>query len=222
MLRSLHNENGIMGLTLSQIGLMVASGILIVAVFSVLYLNDWQRTAELQSTATQISTLIEGLNSQFFENAISYHFSDRNYQCNASVSTEYITISAKGNRDNVLSVKKQFSMKIWPQSSDSAWVGSDGLHDYLKHMLRNESHAFVNTSGNVSDPVSSDNIDWVQDNLSNIQKNVQASLAVHPMYMLIDRTVIIEKAIIYYDSNGDGIWIKDDDEQQEFIFIYNQ
>ncbi len=222
MLRSIHNENGIMGLTLSQIGLMVASGILIVAVFSVLYLNDWQRTAELKGTATQISTLIEGLNSQFFENAISYRFSDKNYQYNISISTEYIIISAKGNRKNVLSVKKQLSVKIWPQSFDSMWIGADGLHDYLKHILRNESHAFVNTSGNFSDPVSPDNIEWVQDNLSNIQKNIQASLAVHPMYMPTNRTVIIEKAIIYYDINGDGTWNKDDDKQQEFIFIYNQ
>ncbi|MCX6664530.1 MAG: hypothetical protein NT038_00495 [Euryarchaeota archaeon] len=222
MLRSLRNENGIMGLTLSQIGLMVASGILIVAVFSVLYLNDWQRTAELKGTATQISTLIEGLNSQFFENAVLYRFSDKNYQYNISISTEYIIISAKGNRENVLSAKKQFSVKIWPQSFDSIWIGSDGLHDYLKHILRNESHVLVNTSGNVSDPVSPENFEWVQDNLSIIQKNIQASLAVHPMYMPTNRTVIIEKAIIYYDSNGDGTWNKDDDKQQEFIFIYNQ
>jgi len=46
MLKFIEDKKGIMGITLSQIGLILATGILLAAVFSIIFLNDWNKKAE--------------------------------------------------------------------------------------------------------------------------------------------------------------------------------
>ena len=105
MLRFTKDDNGIMGLTLSQIGLMIATGILIAAVFSLVFQNEWQKEAELQNIATSFSTMIEGMDTRFFENTVDFHFPGRGYYYNVSISTEYITVSTKGNLGSDISIR---------------------------------------------------------------------------------------------------------------------
>jgi len=79
MSKFIKNDAGIMGLTLSQIGLIIATGILLTAVFSIIFLNDWQRNAELKNIATSFSTIVEGMDTRFFENTTEFHFPDKTY-----------------------------------------------------------------------------------------------------------------------------------------------
>ena len=57
MSKFIKDNHGIMGLTLSHIGLIIATGILLTAVFSIIFLNDWQRNAELKNIATSLGRL---------------------------------------------------------------------------------------------------------------------------------------------------------------------
>ena len=219
MSRFIKNDRGIMGLTLSQIGLLIAVGILLAAIFSLVFLNDWNRNAELKNIATSFSSMVENMDVRFFEDTASFSFPNEN-QYNVSISTEYIIVRSQGNLNDVLSVKERFLVRPWPQSKRSPWIGRIGLHNYLKGYLHNDdTHDWVNNSGNISDPITTDDISFVKNYLFLLQENVNKSLALNPLYIFTNKIVYIDKAIIYYDNNDDGIW-NDGDEKQEFIFIY--
>jgi len=200
MSRYIRDNNGVMGLTLSQIGLMIAMGILIAAVFSLVFQNDWRKEAELQNIATGFSTMVEGMDSRFFENTTVFLFPDTKYHYNVSISTEYITVSTEGNVGNNLSVKERFLVKPWPNSNESTWGAGAALHDYLKDNFGN--------SGNISDPIQ--NVGNVKNYLNNEWGNVSGSLALKPLYVSIDEIIYIEKACIYYEDGG----------KQGIVFIY--
>ena len=219
MSRFIKNDRGIMGLTLSQIGLFIAVGILLAAIFSLVFLNDWNRNAELKNIATSFSSMVENMDVRFFEDTTSFSFPNEN-QYNVSISTEYIIVRSQGNLNDVLSVKERFLVRPWPQSKRSPWVGGIGLHNYLKGYLHNDdTHDWVNNSGNISDPITTDDISFVKNYLFSLQENVNKSLALNPLYIFTNKIVYIDKAIIYYDNNNDGIW-NDGDEKQEFVFVY--
>jgi len=128
MSKFIKNDAGIMGLTLSQIGLIIVTGILLTAVFSIIFLNDWQRNAELKNIATSFSTIVEGMDTRFFENTTEFHFPDKTYYYNVSISTEYVVVSAEGNQNNKLSIKERFIVKPWPRTSDQTWKTGEELH----------------------------------------------------------------------------------------------
>ena len=121
MLKFIHNDRGVIGLTLSQIGLIIATGIILAAVFSFLYYNNWQRQSELKNMATSLTTLVEVMDTRFFDNTTMYFFPDKDYHYNVSISTEYIIINADGTWDNKLSVKERFLIRAWPRINDPDW-----------------------------------------------------------------------------------------------------
>lgn len=208
-----------MGLTLSQIGLLIAVGILLTAVFSLIFLNEWHKNAELKNIATSFSSMVENIDTRFFEDTSSFSFPNENYY-NISISTEYIIVKTQGNFNDDLFVKERFLVRPWPQSKNSPWVGRIGLHNYLKGYLHNDDTDYwVNNSGNISDPIKADDIDFVKKYLSSLQENVNKSLALSPLHIFTNKIVYIDKAIIYYDNNDDEIWDYND-EKREFIFVY--
>lgn len=211
MSKFINNKKGIMGLTLSQIGLIIATGILIVAVFSLIFLNDWQRNAELKNIANSFSTLIEGTETRLFEETAIFNFPKKDYNYNVSISSEYVVVSAKGKFGNELSFKERFLIKSWPQKKDSPWFGRIGLHNYLKENFGN--------SGNVSDPIKKVDIDDVKNYFKNEIEIMNKSFALSPLYLLTNKVVYIDNAFVYYDSN-DGGFFDDSDEKQIFIFVY--
>ena len=66
MLKFIEDKKGIMGITLSHMGLIVATGVLLSAVFSVIFLNDWNKKADLKNIATGLTTIVEGMDTRFF------------------------------------------------------------------------------------------------------------------------------------------------------------
>jgi hypothetical protein len=131
MLRCIHDNNGVIDLTLSQIGLFIATTILLTVVFSLVFSNDWQRTAELHSLATSFSNLLSDTDNRFFENTIRFQFPQKDYTYQIRISTEYITISAKGNWDADLFVTERFLIRPWPRFSTQNWTTGGDLHSYL-------------------------------------------------------------------------------------------
>lgn len=198
MSKFIKNDTGIMGLTLSHIGLIIATGILLTAVFSIIFLNDWQRNAELKNIATSFSTIVEGMDTRFFENTTEFHFPDKTYYYNVSISTEYIVVSAEGNQNNKLSIKERFIVKPWPRTSDQTWKTGEEIHNYC---LYTYGH-----SGTILDPITQDDLDG----LNTDKETTSITLASTPLYIQTNNPAYIEKVIIYYD----------DAEKQKFLLIY--
>lgn len=198
MSKFIKDNHGIMGLTLSQIGLILATGILVAAVFSIIFLNDWQRNAELKNIATSFSTIVEGMDTRFFENTTEFHFTEKSYYYNVSISTEYIIITSEGNQNNRLSIKERLLNKPWPRPSGQTWKTGEELHNYC---LNTYGH-----SGTISDPIT-------QDDRGQLEEYNVAScmdLALNPLHIRANKTVFFEKVIIYDDTS----------EKQDFVLIY--
>jgi len=198
MLRFIKDNHGIMGLTLSQIGLIIATGILLTAVFSMIFLNDWQRNAELKNIATSFSTIVEGMDTRFFENTTEFHFPDKTYCYNVSISAEYIIVSSEGNQNNRLSITERFITKPWPWTTNQTWKTGEELHNYC---LDNYNH-----SGTILDPITQDDINQ----LNGCKNTTSIDLASNPLYIQTNKPVYIEKVIIYYSNAG----------KQDFLLIY--
>ena len=198
MSKFIKNDTGIMGLTLSQIGLIIVTSILLAAIFSILFLNDWQRKAELENITTSFSTIVEAMDTRFFENITKFYFPEKSYTYNVSLSTEYIILTANGNQNNKLSIKEQLIRKTWPRTSYHSWKTGEELHNYC---LYTYGH-----SGALTDPISQADMD----RLTIERENASRTLAVTPVYIQKKNLTYIEKVIIH----------SDDTEKKEYILVY--
>jgi hypothetical protein len=198
MSRFTKDTNSIMGLTLSQIGLFLATGILLTAVFFLVFSNDWQRTAEIRSFASSFSHLVEDIDGSFFEKTNRFQFPSKNYVYTVKLSTGHIVISAKGFWGSDLFVAERFLIQPWPRSSHQNWTTGEDLHEYLN-----------TTSGHrgiKNDSISS--VNFTQ--LFQEQNTTISFYALHPLEILIREPVFLEKVTIFY--NGE--------KKHDFLLVY--
>ena len=216
MLKFINNNNGVIGLTISQIGLIIATAVILAAVFSFLYFSDFKRTSELKNIASGFSIMVEGMDTRFFENTTLYFFPDKDYSYNLSLNSEYLIVNADGSwMDNKLSVKERFLINPWPRKNNSDWVSEKELHSYLKNNY--------GQTGNITDPIQgSTNINKIKDLLNTEFEDASYSLALNPYYINRYKPVYISKTFIYYNTDGTGGWDKNSDENSEFILIYQK
>jgi hypothetical protein len=184
----MNDTNSIMGLTLSQIGLFLATGILLTTVLFLVFSSDWQRTAEIRSFASSFSHLVEDVDSSFFENTTRFQFPSKNYAYTVKLSTEYIVISAKGFWDADLFVAERFLIQPWLRSSHQNWTTGEDLHEYLNTTCGHR--------GIKNDSISSMNFTQLSQELN----TTISFYALHPLEILIREPVFLEKVTIFYDS----------------------
>jgi len=206
------DEYGVIGLTVSHIGLIIATAIILAAVFSFLYYNELQKNSELKNMATGLSILVEGMDTRFFDNTTSYFFPDKDYHYNVSISTEYIIINADGNWDNTISLKHRFTVRPWPRSNNVDWNNGEELHLFLQNKYTK--------NGNRSNPINKSDITSVKNWINTQKEQDEQTLAYYPFYVNKNYPVKIDKVIIFYDSDNDKTWKKEKDEKQELLIIY--
>jgi hypothetical protein len=190
--------HGIMGLTLSQIGLFLATGILLTAVLSFIFFNNWQRTSELHSIANDFSALIEDVDLWFFEDTTEFQFPAETYPYTIRLSQEYITAATEDFWGRDFHVTERFLRKPWIRSSLENWTTGDDLHEYL--------NATFGHPGVKDDPISLENFTVLRQE----QNTSSLFYSVHPLEILSRDPVILEKVIIFYD-NG---------QKYDFVLVY--
>jgi hypothetical protein len=196
MLRSIQkNEEAILDLTLSQIGLMIATAILLAAVVSFISFNDMQRRMELESVASTISTLIETMDTKTIENTTVYWLPDLGYDYTVKISAEYVTVSAKGFWNNELIVRERFTVKPWPQDElyNTEWIGSKELHELINRIYGKPA--------TLMNPIQT-RWDWIRikETLEEAKKSDASRLAEEPITLKNNKPVFIDKTILYYYS----------------------
>jgi len=198
MSRFMNDTNSIMGLTLSQIGLFLATGILLTAVFFLVFSSDWQRTAEIRSFASSFSHLVEDIDSSFFEKTTRFQFPSKNYAYTVKLSTGYIVISAKGFWDTDLFVTERFLIQPWLRSSYQNWTTGEDLHEYL--------NITCGHCGKKDDSIPTINFTQLYQ-----EQNTTISLfALYPLEILIREPVFLEKVSIFYDG----------EKKHDFLLVY--
>ncbi len=189
-----------MDLTLTQIGLMIATAIILTAAVTFLANNDMQRRMELESIASQLTTLVQAMDAKSIENTTYYYLPDLGYEYTVTISTEYVTVSAKGFYNNDLSVKKRFIIKPWVQDSSTNppldWVGGTALHNFIK----NNYHR----AANVTDPIQR-KTQWetLRSSLATEQTQNILQRASDPLLLSPKKPVKIDKTILYFYQPGE-------------------
>ncbi|MBN1281297.1 MAG: hypothetical protein JXA00_06575 [Candidatus Thermoplasmatota archaeon] len=190
MSRFPHNDQAFIDLTVSHIGLMIAVAILLLAVFSFLANSDIQRTKELQTIASRISTQIAALDAGVLENTTVLHLPDYGYDYTVTLSTEYVSVAAQGAWGADLMVRERFVVNPWPQDnlSNLSWMGGRQLHAYLK--------AQYGQSGNQSEPM--EDVDAVREELTAQREHASSVLSMTPLVFSSQKPLIVEKAVVYF------------------------
>jgi len=214
MLRFIPNNKGIMGLTLSHIGLFIATGILLSAVFSFIYLNDYYRKEDLDNIGQSFSTMVEAMDTNFFENKTKFFFPEKDFTYHISISTEYIIVESDGNWNNIVSSKNNFLIKPCLRKNNSNWTSGKELHIFIK-----DKYGY---SGNQTDTIQSDKVKSVKNYLNTIRKKTNLTFALNPLIIDVDKPVFIEKTYVFYDLDDDNLWNKNIDEKQSLILIYQK
>jgi hypothetical protein len=177
-----------MGLTLSQIGLFLATSILLIAVFVTINSSDWQKTAELQSLASSFSALLEDMDSSFIEHTTLFLFPENGYSYTVKLSTEYIVISKKESQGTTPSVLERFLTRPWIRLPEQNWTTGADIHAYL-----NITYGHQGTS---HDPLFAENFtDFMQEH-----NTLALFFAIHPLEIIIREPVVIEKVTIFYND----------------------
>jgi hypothetical protein len=188
MLRCTKDTHGVMGLTLSQLGLFLATGILLAAVVSFVFFNTSQRANELRSIATDFSMLLEGMDTRFIENTTRFQFPQQAYPYTIQLSSEYLVATAKDFWGRDFHVTERFLIEPWIRTPQENWTTGDELHEYL-----NITYGHYGTQN--------DTIPLENFSLFLQQCNTSADFyASHPLDIISREPVFVEKVIIYCED----------------------
>lgn len=212
MSKFIKNKKAIMNLTFSQIGLIIATGILLSAVVSVVFLNDWQKKADLENIASSFSTIVQGMDTRFFENVTMFYLPDKKYDYNVSISTEYVTVNTSGTWFDILSIKYRFLKKPLLNRDYKEWITGKNFHSFL-----NDTYGCF---GDETNPIMSIDVDFVKDEIKSIFEHAIFSFSADPFYLEVKKPVYVEQVFVFYDLDGDNKWDKENDEKQSFVLVY--
>ena len=210
MSKCIHNQNAVMGITLSCIGLLLVSGILLSAMITTVYLNGWRQHAEIQAIATRFSTVVEGIDTYFYEDTIFFVFPEKKFSYEVMLSTESIVVFRQTTGSMRFLAMKRFLPRLWPRSENDSWQSGEELHQYLA------GGGLYGHTGNQSDPVPRIAIDALQQE----RETANGTYALTPYAITINNPVYLEKIIVFYDSSTplDGIA----EGTMEFLVVYQQ
>jgi len=188
MLRCTNDTSGVMGLTLSQLGLFLATGILLAAVVSFVFFNSSQRVNELRSCATDFSMLLNDMETRFIENTTRFQFPRQAYSYTIQLSSDYLVATAQDFWGRDFHVTERLLIEPWIRSSSENWTTGDDLHAYL--------YSTFGHYGTQNDSIALENLSAVLQ-----QRNVSADFyASHPFDVLLREPVFVEKVIIYCEN----------------------
>ncbi len=187
-----------MGLTLTQVGLLVATGILLTVVLSFVFFNEWEQTAELQSQANGFSSLLGDIDTSFFEKTSRFKFSHTEYKYSVSISTQYIIIKSKGSWGGDLVVTKKLLISPWPRLPEQNWTTGEDLHMYLNRTCGHH--------GTQNDSIPPENFTQ----LCQEQNNTVSFYALYPLEIHISKPVYFEKVTIFSNQT----------KKHDFLLLY--
>ncbi|HDN51243.1 MAG TPA: hypothetical protein ENG06_05665 [Thermoplasmatales archaeon] len=202
----LDDIRGIVAWLISQIGLLLAAGVLIASIASLTFYSDWQKEAEAKAIASEIATAIETMDLKSESNITPYVFPFKNYHYNVTISTEYVTVMREGGTfTDVITAREALLIKpfIRPAAWDLAWNTSEELYDFLwrtyggRQYAGNDTHPF---------PLNNENlVKQVKQYFSDELARTALQLARQPLRIEdTNEPIFLEKALIYFKhGNGD-------------------
>jgi hypothetical protein len=194
MSRFRSNCSGTLGLTLSNLGLFLASGMLLVFLLGGVYGGFWEREAEVRSTARSLNTCVETLSAAYSETTGAVTIPRNPMLVGFSCSCQYLRMESKASFGMVVSVTDRWLIPVWPRGNGSWQSGAD-LHQWL--------HLTSGHNGSMQDPVNQS----VLENLTTDQQACAFALARDPLTLDAGRPVMVEKAVVVAIDGERGVFM---------------
>lgn len=194
------NDSAIIEISFTTLGLFLATGILLSAVVSTVFLSDWQKQAELETMARGFAQFIETMNIRSFEASSTYVFPELPYEYSIDISSEYVVLTTLGRWHTEVRVVQPFIVRPWVLKETDSWLGATGLHEYLETSLYGHSGCF-------DDPVVM--IDEVKDWMQTQQHAAVISCAVEPLHLTGGSTVVVDTGVLHFQLPSDysDVWV---------------
>ena len=187
MLRLSPDTHGVLGLSLSNLGLFLASGLLLILILGGAYGSVWERTAELKATAHTLNSYLETLDAAYTDTRLLIQMPSVT-SLQITCSTEYIMVSTKGAFGLPLAYTEVWRIRPWPRDNTS-WRSGEDLHRWL-----NYTHGHT---GSAEDPVNL----TVLTALQQAQHADAARLAYTPLQINDAQPLFAEKVVVYTPEN---------------------
>ncbi|MFO8077907.1 MAG: hypothetical protein R6U21_04635 [Thermoplasmatota archaeon] len=197
MFRFLKQDNkAIMGLTLSQIGIMIASAVILAALFSILFDSTWQEKQKMQQITQQISSSLVSIDNTWYETQKNIAVSKEYFGYNITISSSSIEVSTSGLDEHFIR-KPLIVLPVMRTCSDE-WITAEQLHSYLYQQYGHQ--------GTKEDPIPENS--GVYRYIENETNNSYFTYSLQPYVIDTSLQITLEKILIYIDENQDGIWQK--------------
>ena len=178
------DSHGVLGLTITNLGLFLASGLLLTVILGGVYGSLWERTAELRTTADTLNTYVETLSAAYNDSRLVIPIIRGLSLLHMTSSTESLRVSTQGSFGATLTITERWTCRPWPRNN-SSWQSGVDLHQWLNTTY---GHA-----GTVEDPVNQ----TVLNALKETHLAAVAWLARTPMEFNSALPLVAENVIIY-------------------------
>lgn len=192
----LHDKRGITSWLLNQIGLLLATGILLGAIASLVYSNEWQKKAEIENIASDFLNTMQSISLKEFPERISYKFPEKRYAYDVEISTDYITLRINDER---ITVKKKMNFSPWINPPCLDGYGLQGFFNYLDTKYGMEN--------NGSSPQNRISLYHVEKEFNFTAKQ----LALNPFVVDVKKPVYIEKIFLYTEEG-----------ERDYVIVYQR
>ena len=183
-----HDTNAVFGLTLSNIGLFIASGLLLTLILQGTYGSLSERTAEISTTAHILNSTVETLLVTEDDIPLQIQLPTLIPGLQISCSTQLIHLTAPGSFGTTLADTQAWTLRPWPRNS-TTWQSSTDLHRWLRQTTAH--------TGTMNDPVN----DTILCSLQETFTSEALQLATNPMQYSVTRPLTAEKVTIYATSS---------------------
>ncbi len=195
----LYNKKGVISWLLSQLALILATGILLASIASITFYSDWKKEAEIKAIAAELASWIYRIDLKIEENITKFFFPTKDFYYNVSISTDYIIIERYDGRFKD-KIRIAYPLFIKPfvikENLDIDWKNGEELHEKLSNL------ELIENRGTINDPILSYRKDDTKNYLKNILDELAKELALQPLQVNINKPLIIEKCIIYFDDSS--------------------
>ena len=202
------NENAWADFFITRIGLILFAAILLLAAFRIYPMyQEREIRSSLDAISSDMTSKIEAVDSVTIPGyKYNYLFGEKSRDTRIEISTEYViahsNLSSFMFEDRELAHAEPLMAHVYP--SNGIWNNVSGFRKYVSDTIGDGKN------GDVSSP-----LDFPEDKgkIDTILGSIEKELALTPYILDPDKTIFIEKVIIYYTNDTKIL-------ERDYVFLY--
>ena len=131
------NEDGFLGLTLSHLGLMIASILLVTAISSIMNDDIWEQN-KMEQISEYIVDKLSIIDDSWVEQQLKVSSSSIDSRYHIYLSQQSILIISK--EDDQIMYREHLFIQPWIRNSSQEWKNASDFHQYLQKNFGNTGH----------------------------------------------------------------------------------